>query len=80
LYSMNVAAQEKDRKTSSGDPPVIVEKPKAQVVDEGEMVSFRCKLTAQPRPEVRPITVCVDDVVTISRFIIIVVIINIIII
>ena len=33
--------------------PTIVQKPKAQVVDEGETVTFECRLTAKPAPEVR---------------------------
>ena len=35
-----------------GITPSIVTKPKAQVVDEGETVTFTCKLTASPQPAV----------------------------
>ena len=35
-----------------GITPSIVTKPKAQVVDEGEIVSFTCKLMASPEPSV----------------------------
>lgn len=45
-------AQDRDKDKKSGEPPVIVLKPKAQVVDEGEAVIFQCKITAVPTPEV----------------------------
>jgi hypothetical protein len=32
--------------------PRIVQKPKAQVVDEGQTVTFECKLTSKPEPQV----------------------------
>ena len=39
-----------------GITPSIVTKPKAQVVDEGETVTFTCKLTASPQPSVSSLT------------------------
>ena len=45
----NAGPEEKDERMA----PTIVQKPKAQNVDEGETVTFECKLTAKPAPDVR---------------------------
>jgi hypothetical protein len=37
----------------AGFAPTMKQKPKAQVVDQGQTVTFECTIQASPKPEVR---------------------------